>query len=50
MEATSNSPILSVIIFSRLAGGNELQNPESQEVFVGGGRSQTMVASMEARW
>ena len=39
MEATSNSPILAVIIFIRSEGGDELQKSGGQEVFVGGGGS-----------
>ena len=50
MEATSNSPRLAVIIFRWLMGGEEYQKSGGQEVFVGGGRSRTMVASMEVQW
>ena len=49
MEATSNSPILAVIIFTGLTVGDESQKLGGQEVFVGGGISQTTVASMEVR-
>ena len=47
---TSNIPILEVIIFSGLTGGDELKKLGGQEFFVGGGRPQTRVASMEAWW
>ena len=46
MEATSNSLILAVIIFKGSTGGNELQKYRGKEVFVVGGRSWEMVASM----
>ena len=50
MEATSNIPILAVIIFSGSTGGDESQKSGGQEVFFGGGRSRTTVASMDAWW
>ena len=50
MKATSNSLRLAVIIFSGSTGGDESQKSGGQEIFVGGGRLRTTVASMEARW
>ena len=50
MEASSNSPILAVIIFSRLTGRNESQKLVGQDIFVKCSRLRTMVAYMEARW
>ena len=50
MEATSNSPILVVIVFRGLMGGKELQKSGGQELFVRGGKLQTTVESMEAGW
>ena len=50
MEEKSNSPILAVITFSDLAGGEESQKSGGQEVFFGGGGLWTMVASLELLW
>ena len=44
MEVTLNSPRLAVIIFSGLMVSDEYQKFEGQEVLVGGGGSQKMVA------
>ena len=50
IEATSNSAIFAVVIFSASAGGNKSRKLGGQEVLVGGGWSRTTVASMETRW
>ena len=50
MEATSNSPIFEVIIFSGSMGGEKYRKLGGQEVFVGGIMLRTVVASMEALW
>ena len=50
MEATSNSPRLAVIIFIGSMGSDEYQKLGGQEVFVGGGRLQTIVSYMEVWW
>ena len=48
MEATSNSPILAVVIFIGSTGGNKSQKSGGHEVFIKGGRLGKTVASIEA--
>ena len=48
-EVTSDSPSFLVIIFSRLARGNESQKLGCHEVLIGGSGSQTMVVYMKDR-
>ena len=46
MKVTSNIPQLAVIVFSGLEGGDESHDYGGEEVFVGGSRLRTTVASL----